>query len=66
MKRITSSKGQRDALRNLRSGVGFVVYHMGNGETCEFEFYLDRNNQPRFVANGKPIEFTVYEEEVIK
>lgn len=65
MKRIKSTKGQRDELRKLNPGVGFVVYNMGNGQTCEFEFYLDRNHQPRFITNGKPIDFEIYESEEV-
>lgn len=62
VKRVKSTKGQRDELRRCNPGVGFLVYNMGNGQTCEFEFYLDRNNQPRFIGNGQPVQFEVYEE----
>lgn len=62
-KRIKSTKGQRDQLRKCHHGVGFCVYHKGNGVTIEFEFYLDRNGQPRFIGNGQELQFEVYPDE---
>jgi hypothetical protein len=56
-KRIKSTRRQTDALLKCHRGVGFVVYHSGPNTTTEFEFYLDRNNQPRFLRNGQPVTF---------
>lgn len=38
-KPIRSTKGQRDKLRKLNKGVGFLVYHFGNCETMWVDMY---------------------------
>ncbi len=56
---MKSTKAQRDALRQkVAGGHGFLVYDKGNGEICEFEFYLDRNNRLR-TNDGQLVQFEV-------
>jgi hypothetical protein len=59
-KPIRSTKGQRDKLRKLNKGVGFLVYHSGNGETIETEFYIHRG-ELFYITNGEKVEFEVTE-----
>jgi len=59
---IHATKSQRDKLRSCHPGVGFMVYHSGNGTTVELEFYINRKTgQPCRISNGKPVEFDIIE-----
>ena len=62
MQRIKSTKGQRKKLCDCHVGVGLLVYHAGNNETVEFEFFI-RDGKLRYVENGEPVEFHVAPEE---
>ncbi|MCK5217119.1 MAG: hypothetical protein KAJ93_04995 [Methanosarcinales archaeon] len=61
---IKSTKKQRDEIRKCHGGVGFMLYHIGNGETVELEFYINRKTrQPCYITNGQPLEFEIIEDE---
>lgn len=60
---IKSTKKQRDEIRKCRSGVGHMLYHKGNGETVEVEFFINRKTGfPCYITNGQPLEFEITED----
>ena len=61
-KPIRSTKGQRDKLRKCHEGVGFLVYHAGNGETTETEFYI-HDGELLYIDDGRKVDFRVTESE---
>lgn len=57
---VKSTKRQRDEIRKCHAGVGFLVYHEGNGVSVETEFFINRKTkQPCYISNGKPLEFDI-------
>ena len=62
MKRIKSTAGQCKQLRQCHPGVGLMVYNVGDGSTCEFEFYIGKGIVRR-IHDGKPISLTIWDED---
>lgn len=60
---IRLTKAQRQRIFDCGVGVGVVAYKMADDQLSEFEFYLDRKNQMRFVGNGAPVRFEVERDE---
>ena len=57
------TKAQTDKLFNCHTGVGFLAYNNGAGVSA-LEFYIDhKTKQLRYVETGKPVEYTLYEDE---
>jgi len=57
-KRVKSTKGQRKELLNCHVGVGFMVFHSGEGKTTEMEFFIShKTGKPHYVGNGEEIKF---------
>ena len=61
-RRVTSTKKQRDELLKCNIGVGFLVYRSGPKETCEFEFYIDRKGNMKYIQSGTLVEFNLIED----